>query len=206
MCTEKQSVAAYFDRLAAGWDEVNTYSDITISQILDLADIRPGVHVLDVGCGTGARFPDYLCRGASSVTGVDLSLGMITQAEKKFRQPEIHLIRADILACRFDHPFDRCLVLNTLPHFANPDLLLRRLAGCVQPGGRITLGQCMGEGTELCQACPGFSPLPETTRLARMMAPWFLVDIQISDMEKYVVSGLRNDLPVCIPAAAAVRR
>ena len=155
MCTEKQSVAAYFDRLAAGWDEVNTYSDITISQILNLADIRPGVH---------------------------------------------------ILACRFDHPFDRCLVLNTLPHFANPDLLLRRLAGCVQPGGRITLGQCMGEGTELCQACPGFSPLPETTRLARMMAPWFLVDIQISDMEKYVVSGLRNDLPVCIPAAAAVRR
>ena len=107
MCTEKQSVAAYFDRLAAGWDEANTYSDNTILQILDLADIRPGVHVLDVGCGTGARFPDYLCRGASSVTGVDLSPGMITQAEKKFRQPEIHLIRADILACRFDHPFDQ---------------------------------------------------------------------------------------------------
>ena len=126
---------------------------------------------------------------------------MITQAEKKFRQPEIHLIRADILACRFDHPFDRCLVLNTLPHFTNPDPLLRRLAGCVRPGGRITLGQCMGEGAELCRACPGFSPLPETTRLARMMAPWFLVDIQISDTEKYVVSGLRNDLPVCIPAA-----
>lgn len=123
MCTEKQSVAAYFDRLAAGWDEANTYSDNTILQILDLADIRPGVHVLDVGCGTGARFPDYLCRGASSVTGVDLSPGMITQAEKKFRQPEIHLIRADILACRFDHPFDRCLVLNTLPHFTNPDPL-----------------------------------------------------------------------------------
>ena len=39
-----------------------------------------------------------------------------------------------------------------------------------------------------------------------MMAPWFLVDIQISDTEKYVVSGLRNDLPVCIPAAAAVRQ
>lgn len=41
MCTEKQSVAAYFDRLAAGWDEANTYSDNTILQILDLADIRP---------------------------------------------------------------------------------------------------------------------------------------------------------------------
>ena len=157
MCTEKQSVAAYFDRLAAGWDEANTYSDKTISQILDLADIRPGVHVLDVGCGTGARFPDYLCRGASSVTGVDLS-GMITQAEKKFRQPEIHLIRADILACRFDHPFDRCLVLNTLPHFTNPDPLLRRLAGCVRPGGRITLGQCMGKARSYAGHVPASLP------------------------------------------------
>ena len=37
MCTDKQSVAAYFDCLAADWDEVNTYSDTTVSQILDLA-------------------------------------------------------------------------------------------------------------------------------------------------------------------------
>ena len=43
MCTDKQSVAAYFDCLAADWDEVNTYSDTTVSQILDLAEIRPGV-------------------------------------------------------------------------------------------------------------------------------------------------------------------
>lgn len=98
MCTDKQSVAAYFDCLAADWDEVNTYSDTTVSQILDLAEIRPGVHILDVACGTGCLFPAYLQRGASSITGVDFSPGMIAQAEKKFRQPAVHLIRADILA------------------------------------------------------------------------------------------------------------
>lgn len=64
MCTDKQSVAAYFDCLAADWDEVNTYSDTTVSQILDLAEIRPGVHILDVACGTGCLFPAYLQRGA----------------------------------------------------------------------------------------------------------------------------------------------
>lgn len=62
MCTDKQSVAAYFDCLAADWDEVNTYSDTTVSQILDLAEIRPGVHILDVACGTGCCFR-LICSG-----------------------------------------------------------------------------------------------------------------------------------------------
>ena len=29
------------------------------------------------------------------------------------------------------------------------------------------------------------------------MAPWFLVDVQISNGEVYVVSGLRNDRQTC---------
>lgn len=96
--------------------------------------------------------------GASSVTGVDLSPGMITQAEKKFRQPEIHLIRADILACRFDHPFDRCLVLNTLPHFTNPDPLLRRLAGCVRPAAGLPWGNAWGKARSYAGHVPASLP------------------------------------------------
>ena len=133
----------------------------TVSQILDLAEIRPGVHILDVACGTGCLFPAYLQRGASSITGVDFSPGMIAQAEKKFRQPAVHLIRADILACRFDRPFDRCMVFNALPYFASPASLLRRLAGYVKPGGRITLAHCQWEAPAHHRACPCSFPLPE---------------------------------------------
>ncbi len=206
MCTDKQSVAAYFDCLAADWDEANTYSDAAISQILDLAEIRPGVHILDVACGTGILFPAYLQRGAASVTGVDFSPGMIARAKTKFRQPEVHLIRADILACRFDRPFDRCMVCNALPYFASPASLLRRLAGCVKPGGRITLAHCLWKASTRHQACPHSFPLPEPANLARMMAPWFLVDVQISGRETYVVSGLRNDRPACFTPAAECNR
>ena len=53
-------------------------------KFLDLADIRSGVHVLDVACGTGVLFPYYLSRNVASITGVDLSADMISQARKNF--------------------------------------------------------------------------------------------------------------------------
>lgn len=44
-----------------------------IRTILDNAGIRAGVDVLDVACGTGVLFPDYLARDVHSVTGVDIA-------------------------------------------------------------------------------------------------------------------------------------
>ena len=89
------------------------------------------------------------------------------------------------------------MVFNALPYFASPASLLRRLAGYVKPGGRITLAHCQWEAPAHHRACPCSFPLPEPHRLARSMAPWFLVDVQISNGEVYVVSGLRNDRQTC---------
>ena len=126
---------------------------------------------------------------------------MISQAKKKFQQSQIHLIRADILACRFDSPFDRCMVYHALSYFPDPAQLLRRLAICVKPGGRLTLAQCFGRTQEQRP-----QSLPDTGELARILAPWFLVDIQLSDGEKYVISGLRNDAPAVSAVPATDKR
>lgn len=201
MCADQQSAAAFSDHMASDWNETDTLHDTTIHQILDLADIRSGVHVLDVACGTGVLFPYYLSRNVASITGVDLSADMISQAKKKFQQSQIHLIRADILACRFDSPFDRCMVYHALSYFPDPAQLLRRLAICVKPGGRLTLAQCFGRTQEQCPPS-----LPDTAELARILAPWFLVDIQFSDGEKYVISGLRNDAPAVSAVPATDKR
>jgi cyclopropane fatty-acyl-phospholipid synthase-like methyltransferase len=43
---------------------------------------NPGVHVLDVGCGTGS-LSLLLAKQGHQVTGVDLSPGMVADAERK---------------------------------------------------------------------------------------------------------------------------
>lgn len=52
----KQDIIHFFDRHAPGWDADLIRSEGIITTILDNAGIRPGLHVLDMACGTGA-FP-----------------------------------------------------------------------------------------------------------------------------------------------------
>ena len=184
---DKKAVTAHFDGLAKDWD--SAYDRDVIQEILDAADIRPGVSVLDVACGTGALFTDYLNRGVGSITGVDISGGMIAQAEKKFSQPNVHLIRADILACRFDHPFDRCMALDALPYFTDHARLKRRLAGFVKPGGRLTIGQTLRRPDQPELGCT----LPTAEALASMLTPWFSPEIRQNNSQWYLVCALRSD-------------
>lgn len=69
----KREIIAYFDARAPEWDARMVRSDSKIAFILDAAGVRPGVSVLDVACGTGVLFGDYLARDAARVTGVDIS-------------------------------------------------------------------------------------------------------------------------------------
>ena len=69
---DKRDVQAFFDRLAPDWDAGMVRNEAVIARILDNAGVCEGCTVLDVACGTGVLFPDYLARGAS-VTGIDIS-------------------------------------------------------------------------------------------------------------------------------------
>ena len=80
---EQQAVIDFFDQAAAGWDAQLVRNEAVIGQILDNAGIRPGVSVLDVACGTGVLFGDYVRRGAAQVTAIDLSPEMAARAAAK---------------------------------------------------------------------------------------------------------------------------
>ena len=69
---DKREVIAFFDRCAPAWDAGMVRHEPVIEAILDNAGVGSGMRVLDVACGTGVLFPDYLARGAS-VTGIDIS-------------------------------------------------------------------------------------------------------------------------------------
>ena len=57
---EQQEVIRFFDRCAPSWDVCLVRNEAVISAILDNAGVRAGGDVLDVACGTGGLFPDYL--------------------------------------------------------------------------------------------------------------------------------------------------
>ena len=101
---DKEEVIAFFDRLAPGWDAELVRNEEIIKRILDNAEISEGKTVLDVACGTGVLIPDYLERGVSSVTGIDISSAMAEIARKKHPQENVTILCGDVEVTEFDRP------------------------------------------------------------------------------------------------------
>ena len=137
----KQNVIEFFDRLAPSWDADMIRHDDIISTILDGAGVAPGKDVLDVACGTGVLFPDYLERNVGSLTAVDISPEMVKIARSKF--PQVDVRCGDVEAVDFGKKFDCIVVYNAFPHFPEPMQLIRTLSGMLKPGGSLTVAHGM---------------------------------------------------------------
>ena len=79
----KQDVITFFDYCASSWDARMIRNESVINTILDHGGVSTGCTVLDVACGTGVLFPDYLQRNVKSVTAVDISPEMTWIASRK---------------------------------------------------------------------------------------------------------------------------
>ena len=164
-----------------------------ISTILDNAGIHEGLDILDVACGTGVLFPDYLKRGASSITGIDISPEMVKIAQTKF--PEVNVICGDVEAVEFGKKFDAVMVYNAFPHFPDPQRLINTLADLVKQGGRLSVAHGMSRAalTKHHERASAVSiELLEENALAELFAPWFDVDVIISNDRMYQVAGTRK--------------
>ena len=192
---EKKDIADFFDRCAPWWDADMIRNEVIITTILDNAGIRGGMDVLDVACGTGVLFPDYLKRGVSSLTGIDISPEMAKLAAAKF--PEATVICGDVEETTFDKTFDAIMVYNAFPHFPDPEKLIRVLAGLVKPGGRLSVAHGMSR-QQLLQHHAGRASrvsidLLHEKELAALFAPYFDVDVVISNDRMYQVAGTRRE-------------
>ncbi len=190
---EKKDVIAFFDRCAPWWDADMIRNEEIIARILDNGGIRPGISVLDVACGTGVLFPDYLNRQAASVTAIDISPEMAKIAGSKF--PQVEVICGDVETVEFGRQFDAIMVYNAFPHFPDPAKLIRRLAALTAPGGRLSIAHGMSRAalTKHHERAEAVSiELLHESELVALMAPWFEVDVVISDEEMYQVCGKRK--------------
>ena len=192
---DKRKIADFFDRCAPWWDDDMVRNEVVITTILDNAGIDSGIHVLDVACGTGVLFPDYFKRGVESVTGIDISPEMAKIAQSKF--PEATVICGDVEDHAFDRKFDAIMVYNAFPHFPDPEALIRVLAELVEPGGRLSIAHGMSRA-QLRQHHAGRASevsvdLLHEKELAALLAPYFDVDVVISNHRMYQVAGTRRE-------------
>ena len=192
---KKADVAAFFDRCAPWWDSDMIRNEEIITKILDNGGIREGIHVLDVACGTGVLFPDYLKRNVASVTAIDISPEMVKIASSKF--PQVNVLCGDVENTTFDRQFDCIMVYNAFPHFPDPVHLIEVLAGLLKPGGRLSVAHGMSRAA-LCDHHAGRAAnvsidLLHEQELADIFSDWFDVDVIISDERMYQVSGVRKE-------------
>ena len=191
---EQQEVIRFFDRCAPSWDVGLVRNEAVISAILDNAGVQAGTDVLDVACGTGVLFPDYLKRGVASLTAIDISPEMVKLARQKY--PKVCVLCGDVEQTVFDQCFDVIMIYNAFPHFPDPARLIGRLARWVKPGGRLSVAHGMSRemlnhhhsGT----ASRVSVDLLAENELAALFAPYFDVDTVISDERMYQVAGRKR--------------
>lgn len=111
-----------------------------IAQIGEAGSIGRG---LDVCCGTGAgmRHLRPLCR--EEVVGIDMSAGMLAEAETLVAQApgsaKIRLVRGDAFAMPFDREFDVATCFGALGHIlpGEEERFLAAVHRTLKPGGRF---------------------------------------------------------------------
>lgn len=190
---DKKEIIAFFDKLASEWDKTNVRNEEVIAEILENGGIRKGIKVLDVACGTGVLFPDYLKTGAD-ITGIDISENMVKTAREKF--PDVKIICGDATDFPLEEKFDAIMIYNAFPHFDEPEKLIKNLAEALDANGRLSIAHGISE-KELAECHSGSArnisvPLVKKEVLADMLKPYLNVDITISDERMYMVSGVKR--------------
>jgi len=131
--------------------------------ILAQLELGSGVHLLDVGCGTGddVRALVQVMGAHGRSVGVDASTVMIAEAQHRHAAPGLPLAflvgNAQHLAFA-DASFDRCRAERVLMHLEHPEQALAEMVRVVRPGGKIVVFD-MDWGMAFVD-----SPYQETTR------------------------------------------
>lgn len=108
----------------------------------DALDPRPGLRVLDAGCGVGevARGLAADVAPSGEVVALDRSTVTVARARGQHDGSAVRYVTGDVEALDFaDDSFDAVRCERVLQHLADPDAAVAELVRVTRPGGRICL-------------------------------------------------------------------
>ena len=115
-----ERIKEVFNSWAETWDERAIPREEKIKRILEVGEMKEGLDILDVACGTGVMEQFLLKYNPKSIVAVDIAENMIKKAKEKYNDNRIEFICDDIYNIK-DRKFDYVIIYNAFPHFLNPD-------------------------------------------------------------------------------------
>jgi SAM-dependent methyltransferase len=100
------------------------------------AFLRPGVSVLDIGCGSGA-ITAGIARRAGRVVGLDRDPALLAQARAAHPLENLTFVEGDVLTWAAPEPFDIVSAARVLQWISDPELAVRRMAAATRDGGWV---------------------------------------------------------------------
>ena len=130
-----------------------------LKDLLGLLDLRPGDHLLDLGCGAGVIAEYISDRTGAKVTGLDYAASAIAEATQRTadKRDRLTFLQGDMNALELPaQSFDAAISLDTLYWVADLADTLSQVARTIKPGGQIGIfmlqGQSEGDPPEILEA------------------------------------------------------
>ena len=126
------------DRLSR---QARTYDPLT-RRVFHEAGIKPGMRVLDVGCGSGdvSFLVASIVGDTGEAVGADRAAAAVERARAHAKVAEVAnvtFLEGDPADLKFDRPFDAVVGRFILMYYPDPADALRKLAEKLRPGGLI---------------------------------------------------------------------
>jgi len=142
MTANEDQIKFWNEKAGQNWTILQARMDANMAAIGDavlaFAQAKPGIAVLDVGCGTG--FTSLaLARAGAKVTGVDISKPMLGLARERAAKAglDISFVEADASIYSFAPEFDLIFSRFGVMFFDAPVAAFANMRTALKPGGRM---------------------------------------------------------------------